>query len=281
MATVNEKMTAIADQVRQLSGVTSALGLDTMAQTIQTENELFDTNLQQQNELVSNIITALDNKVISSTQAYEEGKKAQYDLMWDTLQKNGTLTYYDHAFANRAWTNDIWWPKYDMNVVYGYMMFWGGGLEGDLVELLKERGVTLSTANATSTQYMFASTKLTRIGVVDLSKATTTHYTFQNSKALHTIDEVIFSSVTVPQGSMFDKCSALENVTFSGVIAKSGLNMSSCTLLTHDSIMSIINILADYAGSGTTYTLTLGATNLAKLTDAEKAIATQKGWTLA
>ena len=34
-------------------------------------------------------------------------------------------------------------------------------------------------------------------------------------------------------------------------------------------------------GSASTHTVTLGATNLAKLTDAEKAIATQKGWTLA
>jgi hypothetical protein len=45
--------------------------------------------------------------------------------------------------------------------------------------------------------------------------------------------------------------------------------------------MNVINILKDYSGSGTTYTLTLGSTNLAKLTDAEKAIATEKGWTLA
>jgi hypothetical protein len=33
--------------------------------------------------------------------------------------------------------------------------------------------------------------------------------------------------------------------------------------------------------TGETKTLTLGATNLAKLTNEEKAIATQKGWTLA
>ena len=46
-------------------------------------------------------------------------------------------------------------------------------------------------------------------------------------------------------------------------------------------ILSILNCLKDYKDSGTTYTVTLGATNLAKLTDAEKAIATQKGWTLA
>ena len=40
--------------------------------------------------------------------------------------------------------------------------------------------------------------------------------------------------------------------------------------------MSIINALK----SGVTQTLTLGTDNLAKLTDTEKAIATEKGWTL-
>ena len=47
--------------------------------------------------------------------------------------------------------------------------------------------------------------------------------------------------------------------------------------LTHDSLMSIINNLAEVS---TTQTLTLGSTNLNKLTADEKAIATNKGWTL-
>ena len=53
---------------------------------------------------------------------------------------------------------------------------------------------------------------------------------------------------------------------------------ASGTALTHDSLMSIINNLATVT---TTQTLTLGSTNLAKLSSEEKAIATNKGWTLA
>ena len=96
-----------------------------------------------------------------------------------------------------------------------------------------------------------------------------------------TIEGIDLSSATSVI-SMFDLCSELENITFNGNIKITGLDLSPCTKLTHDSLMSAINALYDYVSEGTTGTfkLILGSTNLAKLTDAEKAIATQKGWTL-
>lgn len=57
------------------------------------------------------------------------------------------------------------------------------------------------------------------------------------------------------------------------------LDLSSSTNLTHDSLMNVINNLYDIAGKGCNkQKLNLGATNLAKLTDEEIAIATTKGW---
>lgn len=64
------------------------------------------------------------------------------------------------------------------------------------------------------------------------------------------------------------------------------LNLSTNTSLTKDSLLDVINNLYDLnisynvAGGGTLYTqaLTLGSTNLAKLTEEEIAIATNKGW---
>jgi hypothetical protein len=96
-----------------------------------------------------------------------------------------------------------------------------------------------------------------------------------------TIEKVILKddgsqSLTDTFGSMGN----LEYIRFEGTIGKS-TSFSASKNLTHDSLINILEHLKDYAGSGTTYTLTLGSTNLAKLTDAEKAIATQKGWTLA
>ena len=48
--------------------------------------------------------------------------------------------------------------------------------------------------------------------------------------------------------------------------------------LSKESIMNIINCLCE---TTETLTLTLGSTNMAKLTEAEIAIATNKGWTVA
>ena len=64
-----------------------------------------------------------------------------------------------------------------------------------------------------------------------------------------------------------------------GVIGlKDNLDLSKCPNLTHDSLMNVINDAADITADPKN--LVLGTTNLNKLTDEEKAIATNKGWTL-
>ena len=60
------------------------------------------------------------------------------------------------------------------------------------------------------------------------------------------------------------------------------LDISHLTQLEHSSLLLIINGLYDYVGAGSSGTryIKLGATNLAKLSDEDKAIATNKGWTI-
>ena len=77
--------------------------------------------------------------------------------------------------------------------------------------------------------------------------------------------------------SCFIGCSALKTITGNPNF-KVSLDLSPCTNLTHDSIMVVINGLQTVT---TTQNLTLGTENLAKLTDDEKKVATDKGWTLA
>lgn len=89
-------------------------------------------------------------------------------------------------------------------------------------------------------------------------------------------------SYTSPESSInpiFSKCSGITNLTVNGEL-RAGLYLSASTNLTTDSLMSVINALVDLTGENSK-TLTLGATNLAKLSDEQKAIATNKNWILA
>ena len=63
---------------------------------------------------------------------------------------------------------------------------------------------------------------------------------------------------------------------------KDGYGLNKCPNLTVDSLMNVINNVYDFVGNGetTTRTLQIGTTNLDKLTDEQKAVATNKGWSL-
>lgn len=77
---VNEKMTAIADAIRDKTKETEALSLDDMATEV---SKVFDV-----------------------------GKKVEYDTLWDNLQKYGNRPHYANAFAFVGWNDDIYNPKY-------------------------------------------------------------------------------------------------------------------------------------------------------------------------
>ena len=161
-----------------------------------------------------------------------------------------------------------------------------------------------NTIKVINMSYMFSDcSQLTNLDVsnFDTSKVATMSCMFRNCSSLTQLDVSKWNTSNVTNiGYMFYGCSQLTQLDVSNfdtskvttmrsfIIDTSVLqNFISCviplsfeasgTALTHDSLMSIINNLATVT---TTQTLTLGSTNLAKLTDTEKAIATNKGWTL-
>lgn len=139
---------------------------------------------------------------------------------------------------------------------------------------------TISLSSCTNANSMFAGcSSLKRIpNLINTTKLTSITNIFGGCHSLITIPEMDWSNVTsVWVWAEFNSCSSLTDVGgFIGL--KVEINMSSCPL-THDSIMNIINKAADVTENPKT--MTFGETNLAKLSDEEKAIATAKGWTLA
>lgn len=78
----------------------------------------------------------------------------------------------------------------------------------------------------------------------------------------------------------FSNCKSLLNVTLGDNFNCNNLDLSASTKYSVSTIVAMLTALADRTGQ-TAYTLTLGTTNLAKLSNEQKAIATDKNWTLA
>ncbi|MBQ7505304.1 MAG: leucine-rich repeat protein [Ruminococcus sp.] len=103
-------------------------------------------------------------------------------------------------------------------------------------------------------------------------------YAFLYCGNLETIN--LPNSLTGIAGDAFFSCTRLENVTIENGFNCDNLNLSFSTRYTAETIISWLNALADRTGQ-TAYTLTIGATNLAKMTAEEIAIVTNKNWNLA
>ena len=126
--------------------------------------------------------------------------------------------------------------------------------------------------------------KITELGVIDFSAVSpssiNTHI-FSQCSSLHTIEKLILPVGQPVWTGWFGGCSALENIRIEGSIVSSGMDFSACSKLTRESMLSVLHALTDASKASGTWKITFGGTNLAKLTDSDKAIATNKGWTLA
>ena len=136
---------------------------------------------------------------------------------------------------------------------------------------------SLNTSNGTNFPSMFYNCKkLTTIPSLDTSNGTNFRYMFYYCTNLSSIPLLDTSNGT-DFTSMFHSCTNLTDLGgFKGL--KADLNLTSSKKLTHESLMNVINNLAEV---NTNPTLSLGSENLAKLTDDEKTIAINKGWILA
>lgn len=155
----------------------------------------------------------------------------------------------------------------------------------------------IDTSKVGSMTYMFGyCSNLTTIPQIDTSMVGNMAYMFNGCKSLTTIPQLNGEKIIILSGA-FSDCKLLEN--FNGIInlgqeyltTQSAnydyykLVLTSSTLLTEQSIINILNNLYDIATKGcNTQTVTLGATNLAKLTSTEGqqalASAQSKGWNI-
>lgn len=225
---VNEKMTAIADNIRDKTGGTKALTLDQMASGV---NEV-----------------------------YEAGKKSEYDSFWDEYLNFSQASF---IFAGSSWSDKIFKPNKDI-VVDGKnanYMFAQARIT-DLEELLEKQGVVLDLSNAERVDYIFYyCSSLTKVPVLNFSKATNNRFSsiFQSCSKLHTIRKLILpvdnASFTDLYRDAFAGCTSLVNIEVEGLIVRT--ISFAVSPLSAESLKSIITHLKDYSGTTSEYTYTI------------------------
>lgn len=149
----------------------------------------------------------------------------------------------------------------------------------------------MNTGNITNMSSMCnLCSNLLRVNGLDTSKVNDMSNAFANCDNLETIGELDCSNVTnirrVIQNSYnvtnlggFKNLGQSYSSSMSAGYTYYNLDLSYSTKITHESLMNVINNLYDILSIGCpTQNLTLGATNIAKLTEEEIKIATDKGW---
>lgn len=240
---VNEKMTAISDAIREKTGGTEALTLDDMA--------------------------------LAVPEVFDGGKRAEREYFWNSAINDNTSGAY--RFAGRCWNDETFRPTKSITLTGNCTAAFNGTQITDIVTAMGKNKMIVT--DVTSAGNMFSNSQITRCPYINLSGATNVSYLFSYCSNLATIDGITFPiSTSANVSNAFQGCSKLADITeVGGEIVINGLNFSPCSKLSHDSLMRIINALKK---DGSTHSITFGTTNLNKLTDAEKAIAIEKGWSL-
>ena len=217
-----------------------------------------------------------DGKIVS-IDGYEVGGGGGYEIKKITITENGL---YDSEFeAYKPIIVDV--PQISENGTllknllnatkstnYLFSNYTGTSVDG-LISYI-------DTTNVTHMDYMFVGCKkLTSIPLLNTSKVITMVVMFRDCNKITSIPQLDVSNVT-DMSYMFDNCTKLEEIHMTGM--KTSFDISVSTLFTREALVEILNNLATVTS---TKSLRMGATNLAKLTDEDKQIATNKGWTLA
>lgn len=250
--------------------------------------------------------TATPNDILVGKTAYSNNEKIE-----------GTIQKYDGAYSGEVGNRP---ENAIINTSYQPITYVSGGDNSTLNQLLT-KVPNIDTSNFTQLNYMYyRCDNLIEIPEVDAQKAQYFASVYENCKNVKKLsikntsniisfskafrDCLLLEEISVLDGTKannientFYRCNSLKK--FDGIINlgkaytqktenyyKYVFNLSQSVLLTHESLINIINNLYDLnltydvANGGTLYRqqLVLGSTNLAKLTEEEIAIATNKGW---
>lgn len=216
---------------------------------------------------------------------YDSGySKAESDF-WDSFQNFGNRTYYDKAF--QYWGAEYIKPKYKIKPTsqVSYLFSENPNLKAIYAEDFDLGSVPQSTTwNGGIYGLCQRCSSLEYFGDINIQPNNRVGYMFYYCNNLKKIELLRVNENTIFNGT-FSECHNLEEVWFEGIIGSRGDNNNTVSFqhspnLKKECVLHVFEHLKDFSGTGLTARIALHATTKSKLTDAEKAIATQKGWTI-
>ncbi len=218
-------------------------------------------------------------------QGFTDGKKAEYDAFWDVFQQNGERTMYNYSFQGPGWTDDTFYPKYNITpsaLQYDSYMFRNSKIT-DLKKRLNECGVIIDLSELYHLNHTFYGSAITHLPRITKKyngvNSSGFNNVFSECRNLISIDSLVCRSADTYR-TPFQNCASLTDIKIEGIIGRNGFSVQWSTNLTVESLLSILNALQDKTGdtSGTEWVISIGNTNIAKLSETDLAIAWNKGW---
>lgn len=285
MSKINEQIERLRELIRKCYA--------TVAGKNGTVPEMGERNMENLPAAIASTHDTLEELTITQNGEYtpQEGvdgfSKVVTNVVPSRLVKSSTLKVTNDCIVNGYWAGEL----VDVSKVTNMSNMF---LSCSQLQSLNVSNWDVS--GVTTMGYMFqgcSSLQTLDVSNWNVSKVTNTSYMFSICSQLHSLDVSNWdvSNVTT-MVTMFYSCSSLQsligNLTIDDVLANNigalnGLKVAlslNKTILDRASLRAVINGLADLTGQ-TAQTLTLGATLLAKLTEEDIAIATNKNWTIA
>lgn len=266
--------------------------LDLITKTVNNSNA---TTIDLTNIDVSKV-TSLDNLFRKNTNLININVSN-----WDTSK----ITSLAFAFANMKNLESVNFADWDVSNVTTFFAMFDNSSKVNTIDVSK-----WDTSSAINMAWMFNGNNLKHLDVSNFntSKVTNMFAMFASSNSLTQLDISNFDTSNVLDfgrtfsywsgvnkelnisGLNLTRCTSIDN-TFTKTnfkvircdglrlpnIDMSNIGLSSSTSLTVDSIIGLLNALPQ---SDKGYSFQIGSDNIAKLSDEQKAIATNKGWTL-
>jgi hypothetical protein len=201
------------------------------------------------------IVNNLNEELEQTLYGTDTGGKSYYDEFWDLYQENGNRKDYTNCFSGVGWNNNTFKPKYDIVAKIPIRMFAYSGIEGNLVQLLKDLGITMTVDIGQGRQgvWMLQGSKITHFPDIIMGDAYSYADLLRDGSFLTDVRLLDIRSDRGFGNNCFYGCTALKNITFEGNIGQD-IYLQYSPSLSKASIESLINALWSGA-TGKTATL--------------------------